>query len=62
MNERRAVPILVLGLGLAAVAGLGLFLGIGSSVPMTALAVVGVVLSLGVLHRMARLPEDREAP
>jgi hypothetical protein len=56
----RHTPFLLVGLGLAAVGGLGLAFGAGPPLVWTGLAVVGAVLALAAQHRMARLPEEDE--
>lgn len=58
MCEHRAVPLLVLGLGLASVAGLGIVLGVGPPRGLMALALAGAVLVLVAQQRMARLPGE----
>ena len=60
MNERRAVTLLLTGLGLAFVAGLGLFFGLAPPLLLKGLILVGVVLAFGAQFRMFRLPEQRE--
>lgn len=58
MDERRAVPLLLLGLGLAAAAGLGMAFDLGPSTLLTGLVLAGVVLALVAQHHMGRLPND----